>query len=208
MLIDTVDPDVLCGVSRGRELAGQHAPRGHRLASNSRTRAPSSSMSEFDFAFILGITVPPRLNQVSYAILHNRSLRSGCRSRKWPSLDVVERTVNHTGVNCCYDSSPHDSARWRSIVTPHAFGPHACPYGSSCMTPVSEGGHSHAHQPPDREGVRVDDPPVAPAEGGSGDRVMDRRAFLGTLAGGFLAAPVAAEAQPAVYWAPPPRKKS
>ena len=37
---------------------------------------------------------------------------------------------------------------------------------------------------------------------------MDRRTFLGTLTGSLLAAPLAAEAQPAVYWGPPPRKKS
>ena len=53
------------------------------------------------------------------------------------------------------------------------------------------------HQPQDRQGPRPDDPAVAPAAGGSGDRVMDRRAFIGTLAGGLLAAPLAAEAQPA-----------
>ncbi len=35
------------------------------------------------------------------------------------------------------------------------------------------------HQPQDRQGPRPDDPAVAPAAGGSGDRVMDRRAFLG-----------------------------
>jgi hypothetical protein len=29
------------------------------------------------------------------------------------------------------------------------------------------------------------------AYGGSGDRVMDRRAFIGALAGGLLAAPLA-----------------
>ena len=37
---------------------------------------------------------------------------------------------------------------------------------------------------------------------------MDRRTVLGTLTGSLLAAPLAAEAQPAVYWGPPPRKKS
>lgn len=42
---------------------------------------------------------------------------------------------------------------------------------------------------------RSDDPALASAEGGPGDRVSDRRAFLGTLAGGLLAAPLAADAQ-------------
>jgi hypothetical protein len=42
---------------------------------------------------------------------------------------------------------------------------------------------------------RPADHAVAPAAGGSGDRVMDRRSFIGTLAGGLLAAPVAVEAQ-------------
>ena len=37
--------------------------------------------------------------------------------------------------------------------------------------------------------------PRPPDAGGSGDRVVDRRAFIGTLAGGLLAAPLAAEAQ-------------
>ena len=39
-------------------------------------------------------------------------------------------------------------------------------------------------------------PPIAPAPGGSGDRVMDRRAFLGLA--GVLSAPLAASAQQAV----------
>src|SRR5262245_34905027 len=51
------------------------------------------------------------------------------------------------------------------------------------------------HQPQDRQGPRPDDPGVALAAGGPGDRVMDRRAFLGTLAGSMLAAPLAAKAQ-------------
>ena len=53
------------------------------------------------------------------------------------------------------------------------------------------------HQPQDREGPRPDDPAIAPAAGGSGDRVMDRRAFIAGIAVGLLAAPLAAEAQPA-----------
>lgn len=36
---------------------------------------------------------------------------------------------------------------------------------------------------------------AGPAAGGSGDRIVDRRAFLGTAACGLLAAPLAAEAQ-------------
>jgi putative ABC transport system substrate-binding protein len=39
--------------------------------------------------------------------------------------------------------------------------------------------------------------PVAPAAGGPGDRVVDRRAFLATLIGSLLAAPLAAGAQQA-----------
>ena len=38
------------------------------------------------------------------------------------------------------------------------------------------------HQPQDRQGPRPDDPAVAAGAGGSGDRVVDRRAFLGTVA--------------------------
>jgi len=45
--------------------------------------------------------------------------------------------------------------------------------------------------------IRRRDPAVAPAAGGSGDRVVNRRAFIGTVAGTLLAAPLAAEAQPA-----------
>ena len=40
-------------------------------------------------------------------------------------------------------------------------------------------------------------PPVAAGAGGRGDPVIDRRAFIGTLAGGLVAAPLAAEAQQA-----------
>jgi hypothetical protein len=43
----------------------------------------------------------------------------------------------------------------------------------------------------------ADDPAVTPPAGRPGDRVMDRRSFIGTLAGGLLAAPLVAEAQPA-----------
>src|SRR6266404_989553 len=45
------------------------------------------------------------------------------------------------------------------------------------------------------QGSRPDDPAVAPPAGRPGDRVVDRRAFIGMMAGGLLAAPVAAEAQ-------------
>src|SRR5260370_14299435 len=51
------------------------------------------------------------------------------------------------------------------------------------------------YQPQDRQGPRPHDPAVAPAAGGSGDRVMDRRAFIAVIGGGLLAAPFAAEAQ-------------
>ena len=49
------------------------------------------------------------------------------------------------------------------------------------------------HQPENRQGSRPDHTAVAAPAGGPGDRVMDRRAFFGTL--GLLAAPRAAEAQ-------------
>ena len=49
-------------------------------------------------------------------------------------------------------------------------------------------------QPQDREGARPDDPAVAAGAGGSGDRVMERRAFLAGAAA-LLAAPLAVEAQ-------------
>ena len=44
-------------------------------------------------------------------------------------------------------------------------------------------------QPQDRQGAWAHDPAVAAAAGGSGDRVITRRTFIGTLAGGLLAAP-------------------
>src|SRR5260370_19100705 len=50
-------------------------------------------------------------------------------------------------------------------------------------------------QPQDRQGPWPDDPAVAPAAGGSGDRVIDRRAFITSMTGALLAAPPAAEAQ-------------
>src|SRR5262249_29755984 len=43
----------------------------------------------------------------------------------------------------------------------------------------------------------ADDPAVAPSTRRSGDRIVERRAFLGTLPMGLLAAPLAAEAQQA-----------
>src|SRR5713101_6644874 len=51
------------------------------------------------------------------------------------------------------------------------------------------------HQPQDRQGPRPDDPAVALAASGSGNRVIDRWVFIGTLAGGLLAVSLAAEAQ-------------
>ena len=70
------------------------------------------------------------------------------------------------------------------------------PEGRQARRPARGAAHQvrAGHQPQDRQGARPDDPAVAPAAGGSGDRVMDRRAFLG-VAGGLLAAPLAAEAQ-------------
>ena len=53
------------------------------------------------------------------------------------------------------------------------------------------------HQPQDRQGSRAHDPAVAAPAGGSGDRVMDRRAFVSGITLGLLAAPLAAEAQQA-----------
>src|SRR5262249_20629575 len=53
------------------------------------------------------------------------------------------------------------------------------------------------HQPQDRQGARPDDPAVPAWTGGSGDRIVERRTFMGLLAGGLLAAPLAAEAQSA-----------
>src|SRR5258706_802620 len=50
-------------------------------------------------------------------------------------------------------------------------------------------------QSQDRQGPWPDDPAVAPPTGGSGDRVVDRRAFIVAVTGALLAAPVAAEAQ-------------
>src|SRR4029450_5273725 len=52
------------------------------------------------------------------------------------------------------------------------------------------------HQPQDRQGARPHDPSVSPPAGGSGDRVMNRRAFLSGAAA-LLAAPLAAAAQQA-----------
>src|SRR5262249_39378891 len=51
------------------------------------------------------------------------------------------------------------------------------------------------HQPQDRQGARPDDSALAACTGGSGDRVVQRRAFIGVLTSGLLAAPLAAEAQ-------------
>src|SRR5262249_15643431 len=51
------------------------------------------------------------------------------------------------------------------------------------------------HQPQDRQGAWPDNPTVAPRTSGPGDRVVERRTFIGTLTGGLLAAPLASEAQ-------------
>src|SRR5262249_36928250 len=51
------------------------------------------------------------------------------------------------------------------------------------------------HQPQDRQGAWPDDPAVAPGTGGSGSRIVERRAFIGMVTGGLLAAPLVAEAQ-------------
>src|SRR5262245_47880052 len=51
------------------------------------------------------------------------------------------------------------------------------------------------HQPQNRQGPRFDDPAVTAPAGRSGNRVMDRRALLGTLADGLLSASLTAEAQ-------------
>src|SRR4030095_11990197 len=49
---------------------------------------------------------------------------------------------------------------------------------------------ARAHnQPQDREGARSDNSTVTPATGGSGDRVMNRRAFLSGAAGAAILRP-------------------
>src|SRR5262249_24710085 len=50
------------------------------------------------------------------------------------------------------------------------------------------------HQPQDRQSARPHHPAIAAPAGGSGHRVMDRRAFVTGL-GAVLATPLAAEAQ-------------
>jgi len=52
------------------------------------------------------------------------------------------------------------------------------------------------HQPQDSEGTGPDDPAVIARARGRGHSVISRRGFLGALAGGLLAAPLAVEAQP------------
>src|SRR5262249_20816507 len=51
------------------------------------------------------------------------------------------------------------------------------------------------HQPQDGQGAGTDDPAVAAGAGRSGYRVIARRAFVASLTGGLLAAPLAAQAQ-------------
>ena len=65
-----------------------------------------------------------------------------------------------------------------------------------CTGLASGGRASRPNQPQDREGVRPHDSAIAPGTGRSGDRVVLRRAFMGVLTGGLLAAPRAAETQP------------
>src|SRR5215831_7469676 len=50
-------------------------------------------------------------------------------------------------------------------------------------------------QPQDRQAAWPDHSAVAAGTGGSGDRIVQRRAFLCVVTGGLLAAPLAAEAQ-------------
>jgi hypothetical protein len=50
-------------------------------------------------------------------------------------------------------------------------------------------------KPQDRQGARLDHLAVAAGAGGSGDRGVNRRAFVSTVAFGLLAAPLAAAAQ-------------
>src|SRR5262249_41384106 len=52
-------------------------------------------------------------------------------------------------------------------------------------------------QPEDGEGPGPHDPPVPAGTRGRGHRVVERRAFMGVLAGGILATPLAADAQQA-----------
>src|SRR5262249_6193897 len=52
-------------------------------------------------------------------------------------------------------------------------------------------------QSQDRQGPWVDDSSVAAGPGRPGDRIVERRAFIGVLTGGLLASPLVAEAQQA-----------
>src|SRR4029077_6330386 len=66
-----------------------------------------------------------------------------------------------------------------------------------CPSETAAHGVRAGHQSQDRPGPRPDDPSIAPAAGGSGDRVGCLRAILGVSTGGLIAAPLAAGAQQA-----------
>src|SRR6202011_3832382 len=73
------------------------------------------------------------------------------------------------------------------------------PQGREARRPSNRAAHQNrtGDQPQDRQSAWLDDSAGASAAGGSSDRVIERRTFLGVIAGGLLAAPLAAEAQQA-----------
>ena len=176
---DRIEGDRAGGSSDGTHPA---SPRGARGA-GSRAGVSSRQATAGPSGHPTGVTALCR-SQEDDPAPHGRESAPG---------SVPERSFVVDGCLMAYGPSFTDMFRRAAYyVERDSQGRHARRLARGAADEVQ-----HGHQPQDREGPRPDDPAVAPAAGGSGDRVVERRAFIGTLAGGLLAAPLAAEAQPA-----------
>src|SRR5215467_2099363 len=128
---------------------------------------------------------------------HSESGRRLC-----PGAGTDRRVSGRQGLHAELQLRPanHERASLRQVagVRPRGYGTLLCP-------PPVRGRHGQVQPPEDprpghqlalsqraEEGAEGVD---AAGASRSGDRVMERRTFVGTLTGGFLAAPLAAEAQ-------------
>src|SRR6266849_6200258 len=178
-------PDCQAGIS--------NSGGGRGIACDSGTRSGGSQSRGAGERFLYDHQCPPRRARDATGSFSARAPQADRRIRGGeaapgdvPAWRVGERRGTH--VIC---------AQQHRIVSSRRDLCGQDPQGRETRQPPRPGAHQVRadHQPQDRQGPRPDDPAVAPAAGGSGDRVVDRRIFLTGL-GATLTLPLPGEAQP------------
>jgi len=132
-----------------------------------------------------GLVVLPTL----LAFIHGREIAELALKQKLPAIGHFRVFAEGGGLMACGVNQDHQLRRVAPyvdrILKGSATGRSARP--TTVAVPVR-------HQPQDRQSPRPNDPAGTAGAGGSGDRVVQRQAFIDVLAGGLLAALLAVEA--------------